>query len=92
MKQVASCTYSLLTFHETTVIAAVVVVIVITAPSVAPRNFRRISITATTITFQWDNLIAQEANGIVRNFTVACTRGNLPPSTVSVVTINNAPV
>ena len=48
----------------------------ITAPSIAPQNFRSTSTTATTITFQWDDLTAHEANGIVRNYTVTYTRDN----------------
>ena len=51
-------------------------IIIITAPNIAPRNFRSINTTATTITFQWNDLTTQEANGTVRNYTVTCTRGN----------------
>ena len=44
-----------------------------TAPGIAPQNFMNISVTATSITFQWDNLTARQANGIVRNFTINCS-------------------
>ena len=49
------------------------VICIFTAPSIAPQNFRNISVTAISITFQWDNLTKSEANGIVRGFTVACS-------------------
>ena len=44
-----------------------------TAPGIAPQNFMSISVTATSITFQWDNLTARQANGMVRSFTINCT-------------------
>ena len=54
----------------------IIIIIMITVPSIAPQNFTNISTTATTITFQWNDLTAREANGIVRNYTVTCTRDN----------------
>ena len=67
------------TFHAIVLVFIVITVVVhtYTAPTIAPRNFRNISTTATSITFQWDNLTVREANGIVRSFTVTCTRGDL---------------
>ena len=44
-----------------------------TAPGIAPQNFTYINVTATSITFQWDNLTTRQANGIVRNFAINCT-------------------
>ena len=49
------------------------VICIFTAPSIAPQNFRSISITATSVIFQWDSLTISEANGIVRGFTIACS-------------------
>ena len=59
-----------------------------TAPGIAPQSFTYIVVTATSITFQWDNLTRRQANGIVRNFTIKCTAGN-SSVTVSLVTNNN---
>ena len=47
-----------------------------TAPGIAPQSFTDIVVTATSITFQWDNLTRRQANGIVRNFTINCTADN----------------
>ena len=58
-------------FYETTAFY-----FIYTAPSIAPRNFRSTTVTATSITFQWDNLTAREANGRIRNFTITCTLAN----------------
>ena len=58
-------------------------VCIFTAPSTAPQNFRSISITTTSVTFQWDNIAITEANGIVRGFNITCTNGDSGPVTVS---------
>ena len=47
-----------------------------TAPSIAPQNFTNTTVTATSITFQWDNLTVREANGMIRRFTITCTSSN----------------
>ena len=54
-----------------------------TAPSIAPENFRDISVTATSITLMWDNLTMSEANGIIRYFIVTCTNDNATLTMVS---------
>ena len=41
-------------------------------PSVAPSNFRDISVTSNTVTFTWNTLNLQEANGIVRWYIITC--------------------
>ena len=64
-------------FYETTAFY-----FIYTAPSIAPRNFNYTTVTATSITFQWDNLTVEEANGIIRRFTITCTSSN-PPVMVS---------
>ena len=60
-----------------------------TAPSIAPQNFRNTTVTATSITFQWDNLTVREANGMIRNFTITCALGN-SSEMVSVPIITNS--
>ena len=48
-------------------------IVIIPSPSVAPANFRGISVTQTNITFSWNTLNYQEANGIVRWYIITCT-------------------
>ena len=52
------------------------------SPSVAPNNFKVVSTTQTNITFSWNTLSYQEANGIVRWYIIACT-GSISVSVVS---------
>ena len=61
------------------------VVHIFTAPSIAPQNFRNISVTAISITFQWDSLTISEANGIVRGFAIACSNSDSGPVMVSLL-------
>ena len=39
----------------------------------APSNFRVIDTTSTSVTFQWDALSNQQANGVVEQYVVTCT-------------------
>ena len=44
------------------------------APNEAPRNFRNISGTSTTITFQWDRLfLLSQRNRIITQYVITCS-------------------
>ena len=44
------------------------------APNEAPRNFRNISCTSTTITFQWDRLLlSSQRNRIITQYVITCS-------------------
>ena len=45
-------------------------------PNVAPSNFRVIVTTSTNMTFQWDALSHQQANGVVQQYVITCTERN----------------
>ena len=45
-------------------------------PNVAPNNFRVIVTTSTNMTFQWDALSRQQANGVVQQYVITCTERN----------------
>ena len=38
-----------------------------------PSNFRVIDTTSTSVTFQWDALSNQQANGVVQQYVITCT-------------------
>ena len=38
-----------------------------------PSNFRVIDTTSTSVTFQWDALSDQQANGVVQQYVITCT-------------------
>ena len=42
-------------------------------PNVAPSNFRVIDATTTSVTFQWDALSDEQANGVVQQYVITCT-------------------
>ena len=42
----------------------------------APSNFRVIDTTSTSVTFQWDALSNQQANGVILRYVVTCTERN----------------
>ena len=42
----------------------------------APSNFRVINTTTTSVTFQWDALSYQQANGVVQQYVITCTERN----------------
>ena len=44
------------------------------APNEAPRNFRNISGTSTTITFQWDRLFLFQRNRRITQYVITCSR------------------
>ena len=44
--------------------------------NVAPSNFRVINTTTTSVTFQWDALSYQQANGVVQQYVITCTERN----------------
>ena len=46
------------------------------SPNVAPSNFRVIDTTTNSVTFQWDALSDQQANGEVQRYVVTCTERN----------------
>ena len=51
----------------------------------APSNFRVIDTTSTSVTFQWDALSNQQANGLVQKYIVTCTERNNNNTEVSKV-------
>ena len=51
-------------------------VLYLASPHVAPSNFRVIDTTSTSVTFQWDALSNQQANGLVQQYVVTCTEGS----------------
>ena len=53
------------------------------APVITPENFRYTNVAGTSITFEWDPLIGQGVNGIVRSYTVTCTPGSITVSSTS---------
>ena len=57
------------------------------SPSVAPNNFKAIFTTQTNITFSWDALSRQEANGLVRWFVITCN-STIRDSTVSCLMVS----
>ena len=46
------------------------------SPNVAPSNLRVIDTTTNSVTFQWDALSDQQANGEVQRYVVTCTERN----------------
>ena len=46
------------------------------SPNVAPNNSAFIDATTTSVTFQWDALSDQQANGEVQRYVVTCTERN----------------
>ena len=46
------------------------------SPQVAPSNLRVIDTTSSSVTFQWDALSNQQANGVVQQYVVTCTERN----------------
>ena len=46
------------------------------APNVAPINFKVLMVAVTSVTFQWNILSEQEANGIVREYVIICSERN----------------
>ena len=47
------------------------------SPNMAPRNFTALVIAATSVTFQWNILSNQQANGIVvRQYVIICSERN----------------
>ena len=51
-------------------------VINLASPRLPPSNFRIIDITPTSVTFQWDALSNQQANGVVQQYVITCTERN----------------
>ena len=51
-------------------------VINLASPRLAPSNFRIIDVTPTSVTFQWDALSNQQANGVVQQYVITCTERN----------------
>ena len=43
------------------------------SPNVPPSNFRVIDTTSISVTFQWDALNNQQANGVVQQYVITCT-------------------
>ena len=43
------------------------------SPNLPPSNFRVIDTTSTSVTFQWDALSDQQANGVVQQYVITCT-------------------
>ena len=48
-------------------------VLYLVSPQVAPSNFSVIDTASTSVTFQWDALSNQQANGLVQQYVVTCT-------------------
>ena len=44
--------------------------------NVAPNNFAFIDTTTNSVTFQWDALSDQQANGVVQQYVLTCTERN----------------
>lgn len=45
----------------------------ISAPNAAPSNFRNISKTSTTITFQWDRLVLSQYDSRITWYVITCS-------------------
>ena len=55
------------------------------SPRVAPSNFRVIDTTSTNVTFQWDALSDQQANGVVQQYVITCTERNTNTEVIKIV-------
>ena len=45
---------------------------ILASPNVAPSNFRVIETTSTSVTFQWNALSDEQANGVVQQYVITC--------------------
>ena len=64
-------TYAYYIFHSTYVTFSHF--LCIASPNVAPSNFRIIDTTLASLSFQWDALSNEQANGVVQRYVVTCT-------------------
>ena len=52
------------------------ILIYVASPNVAPTNFRVIDRTLASLSFQWDALSNEQANGVVKRYVVTCIERN----------------
>ena len=56
------------------------------SPKVAPSNFIVIDTTSTSVTFQWDALSDQQANGVIQQYVITCTERNANTEVIKIMT------